>query len=302
MNLQIPVPFFLVCGLILGLSVFLRSYFYSKTESFVSVPERDIDIQLQACPSGTTSFSEMEEINCCDGDIVDNRCNGRKVCSVSTEKPQLPSCVNLLRNQLRDKAIRFCPPTLPNYFENQKTNKKGCTDDRRTQDGTAPFVSTQKTCTIYSTFDENQNKLDSCSNIKQRDLFKCPNGEKATLISPKANLPALVQCSFTSSVTPQPLTCFSDESYLAHLNAGSGSWRGTLSNEAKLAFCSNAKRYYIDRSLSEADLLFIDGPFINIETVKKCPAGMTKGISGSTCFGPGKPTCALYGNPSLPRC
>ena len=130
------------------------------------------------------------------------------------------------------------------------------------KDGTAPETTTQKKCTIYTTFTDNKNKLDSCDNIRQRDLFKCPGGQAAVLTSTNSNLPVLVQCTFSSSVTPQPLICYSDASYLEHLKVGSPDWRGTLTKDAKLAFCSNAQRYYLDRSLNDTDLNRLEGPYV----------------------------------------
>lgn len=264
-KIEIPLQFILVGFLILGLSVFLGLYFFQKVEEpFVAsqTNPQDLDIQLQACPSGTNSFSQNGDIICCDGDIVNAKCNGRTVCSVSSDTGSVQSCVSLLRKTLREKATRFCPRTLPNYFENKTTKVSGCTDGRRNTDGTAPETTTQPKCTIYTSFTENQNKLDSCENIRQRDTFRCPGGQTPTLISTNPNYPVLVQCTFNSINTPQPLICYSDKSYLDHLNVAKPDWRGSLTKEAKLAFCSNAQRYYLDRSLNDTDLASQEGPYI----------------------------------------
>jgi hypothetical protein len=340
MKIEIPLQFFLVCFLILGVSVFLGALYLQKAEPFTdaaSVSSSDYDIQLQACPSGSSSFNDKGDIFCCDGTIVNGLCNGRTVCSVSAEKPNMPSCVNLLRKELREKAGRFCPPSLPNYFEDSVKKTSGCTDGKRKVDGTTPLRADQKTCTIYSSYADNQNKMDSCDNIKRRDTYKCPSGKVATLVAPRSGKPVLVQCTFTSNTTPQPITCFSDDSYIDHLNAMVGDWRGTLTKESKLAFCSNAQRYYLDRSLTDQDLLYIEGPYVDVTQRKQCPTGMKANKDGATCsatairpacslykmknyspcycppgmnsYGDGsacrggdRPACALWGNPGMPRC
>lgn len=273
MKIVIPLQFFLVCLLILGVSVFLGALYYQKAESFedVKLGSDDYDIQLQACPSGTSSFNSKGDILCCDGSIVNEMCNGRTVCSVSDEKPSMPSCVNLTRKTFAEKANRFCPPTLPKFFEDTSKNSSGCTNGKRTSDGKAPLTTSQPKCTIYSSFKENQNKLDSCDNIKQKDLFKCPGGSKPILTSPRADKPALVQCTFTTNTDPQPLTCFSDKSLISHyLELLGPDWKKMMARENKLSFCSTAQKYYIDRSISEEELELIEGPYVDVAKVSAC--------------------------------
>ncbi len=273
MKIVIPLQFFLVCILILGVSVFLGALYFQKAETFqdISLTTDDTDIQLQACPSGTSSFNSKGDILCCDGSIVNEMCNGRTVCSVSDDKPSMPSCVNLTRKEMQKKANRFCPPTLPKYFEDPSKNQSGCTKGRRTTDGKAPLTTTQPKCTIYPSYEDNQIKLDSCNNMRQRDLFKCPGDKAPTLTSPRADKPALVQCTFTSNIDPQPLTCYSDQSFIAHLTALLGNdWKQSLTRENKLSFCSTAKKYYIDRSISEEELDMIQGPYQDVKKPSNC--------------------------------
>lgn len=273
MKIMIPLQFFLVCLLILGVSVFLGALYLQKAETFqdINLGSDDYDIQIQACPSGTSSYNNKGDIMCCDGSIVNEMCNGRTVCSVSDDKPSLPGCVNLKRKELREKAKRFCPPTLPKYFEDSSKNVSGCTRGKRTSDGKSPLTTSQPKCTIYSSQADNQNKLDSCSNIKQRDLFKCPGDKPPVLTSPRADKPALVQCTFTTNVEPQPLTCFSDESLISNLIALIGNdWRRSMTRDNKLSFCSTAQKYYIERSITEEELELMDGPYRVVEKSRNC--------------------------------
>ena len=273
MKINIPLQFFLVCFLILGVSVFLGAFYFQKAEAFqdVKLGSEDYDIQIQACPSGTTSYNNKGDILCCEGSIVNEMCNGRTVCSVSDDKPSMPSCVNLIRKEFRTKANRFCPPTLPKYFDDPAKKTSGCTRGDRTTDGKAPVSTSQPKCVIYKSFDDNKNKLDSCDNIKQRDLFKCPMGKQPTLISLRFDKPALVTCSFTTNTDPQPLTCYSDKSLTDFYLAFYGSdWKKNMTRDTKLTFCSTAQKYYIDRAISEEELELIDGPYSDVGKISNC--------------------------------
>lgn len=273
MKIEIPLQFFLVCLLILGVSVFIATFRLQKAETFqdMKLNADDYDIQLQACPSGTTSYNNKGSILCCDGSIVNEMCNGRTVCSVSDNTAEMPSCVNVIRKEYKEKAIRFCPPSLPRYFEDKTKNIKGCTLGKRTADGKAPLVASQPKCTIYATQNDNLNKLDSCDNIKERDLFKCPGGSKGNLVSTVAGKPATVLCSFSNQTDPQPITCFSDNSLTNFLISYYGNdWRKNLNRDTKLSFCSTAQKYYLDRSISEEELELMDGPYKTVPKVETC--------------------------------
>jgi hypothetical protein len=252
-------------------SVFLGALYFQKAESFkdIKLGTDDYDIQLQACPSGTSSYNSKGDILCCDGSIVNEMCNGRTVCSVSDDKPSMPSCVNLIRKTFKEKSNRFCPPTLPKFFEGPAGS--GCTNGRRTTDGKAPLTTSQAKCTIYTSFTDNQNKLDSCDNIKQKDLFVCPGTSRPTLTSPRSDKPALVQCTFTTNTDPQPFTCYSDKSLMDNYLAVLGpDWKKMMTKENKLSFCSTAKKYYIDRAISEEELELIEGPYVDVAKVTTC--------------------------------
>ena len=269
MKITIPLQSLLFCLLLLAITVVLGSYFMiekSKMEEpFFDATSGNMDIQLQACPPGTESLNETTKgtVSCCDGTIVDGLCNGTTVCSLSTDSPTLPSCVNLLRKRFADKAAQFCPKSIPNYYEDVSVqpNKQGCTAGARTTNGSAPVESTtpMPRCTIYQNRKDNDNKVDSCQTIKALAAVVCPGGGKASFtegIPPDA--PAVIQCGFTVSKDPAPKICWTDETYL---NFYKWSYGGTIPTGAysnmnynRLGFCSVAKKYYLDKSISDEQL------------------------------------------------
>lgn len=250
MKVVIPLQTVLVAIFLLGISVLLTIILKDKTtkiESFVE--SRDTDIQLQACPSGTQSFTQNGNTLCCDGDLQNGMCNGRTVCSLSNNSQQMPSCVTLLRKELRDKSNRFCPPTIQNYFENGKI--RGCTTGSRTVDGKSLKQDGRavKTCKVYELESDNLIKTDSCQNIKLQDKTVCPQGGKPALISLRSTLPAVLSCTVRPDGDPYPRTCYDDMTFTRYLTETKQDWKTNMNFDETLQFCSKARAYYIDKTL-----------------------------------------------------
>jgi len=257
MKIVVPVQFFLTCILIFGVAIFL-SCAQEQKETFVGSTS---DIQFQGCPSGTKSYESSGEVHCCDGDLVNQRCSGRIICSLSKDSKLIPSCVTLLRKELDEKSHRFCPRSIPNYFENSVVGQRGCTNGRRTPDGkgVAQTNSVIKTCKIYSSRADNESKADSCYIIKKSDESSCPQGKQPTIVSLKAGQPTVLQCGLiTRSGLPE--VCFEDETYKNYLSSVTSNWRETLRPIDMLKFCSVAQRYYVEKSLTDAELQKIQMP------------------------------------------
>lgn len=255
MKIVVPLQFLLVCLLLLGVSVYAALFFRTK-ESFVVSPTNNTlnnDIQLQACPSGTTTYDSKGDILCCRGDIVDGLCNGTTVCSISSDTPSMPSCLSLLRNELDTKAKRSCPPSLPRYFEDTSKKSKGCCSLARTPDGKAPKqdIPGQRTCIIYETEKQNYNKKDSCLNMKRIETSMCPQGGRPDLVVPqKPDHPAYLSCRLTSPSFAVPKTCYLDGPFKEYLNIAFPSWKSDISENDLLSFCSVADRLYLQKSLT----------------------------------------------------
>ena len=268
MKITIPLQSLLFCLVLLGISVVLGSYFMieqsKKEEPFIDVTAGNADIQLQACPPGTEALNNMTQgtVSCCDGTVVDGQCNGTTVCSLSIDTPTLPSCVTLLRQKFASKAAQFCPKSIPNYFENIKVqpNVQGCTAAARLPDGTAPAVSTTPIpqCTIYQNQQDNNNKVNSCQNIKAADNYTCPQGGRPQIVSLVPNLPVTLQCTLSPGNGNMLQQCFEDTTWLQLLKAyfnGEQYLNQINSNTSlRLQFCSVAKKYYLDKSLTDEQL------------------------------------------------
>lgn len=218
-SLDLPATF-LYSFLILGTSIFI-GMIYSRTsevkvkENFAVTPTAadDMtmrDITLQSCPAETTSFTANGITKCCNGDIINNKCNGTEICALSSSTA-LPSCQELLKKSLQEKALQFCPTSLPRYFEttenpNRKRNDKpmkGCTASARSPDGKTVIDSTARKCFVYPTNNENLENADSCYNVRIAEAYKCPGTGKSAQIMNLGNGTILHSCSFVGSATEQ---------------------------------------------------------------------------------------------------
>ena len=248
MKIVIPLQFFLVCILIFGVAIFLSCA--QQKETFVDTAS---DINFQGCPSGTNSYESSGEIHCCEGDLVNQRCSGRTVCSLSKHSKVIPSCASLLRKELDEKSARFCPRSIPHYFENG--GQRGCTNGRRTSDGKgiAQTNGPVKTCKIYALRSDNESKTDSCYIIKKSNDSVCPQGNTPSIVTLKAGQPTVLQCGLITR-DGLPEMCFEDETYKTYLSSVTSNWRETLRPADMLKFCSVAQSYYVEKSLTDAEL------------------------------------------------
>jgi len=261
MKIVVPLQFLLVCLLLLGIAVYAALFFKTK-ESFVASPmssptTKDNDIQLQACPSGTQNYDSKGDMLCCRGDIVDGQCSGITVCSISSDTNSIPSCLRLLREELRVKANRSCPPSLPNYFEDPAKRSKGCCSLNRTPDGKAPKqdVPGQKVCVIYETEPQNYNKQDSCYNVKRLETLRCPQGSRPDIVVPRNPAhPAYFSCTLTSQDFAVPKTCYLDNPFKDYINVAFPSWKSDISTTDLLSFCSVAEKHYLQKSLTREEI------------------------------------------------
>lgn len=138
-----------------------------KKEGFTSLLN---DLNISTCPANTTTF--VDKVSgasmCCEGTIVDGRCNGRILCSLAGKSlgnsSPYPSCSDYMYALLEQKGAGRCPPGLPNYFENQRTGIRGCCASARMSDGSAPRDANDRKCRLYPTEVEERTRADSCYN------------------------------------------------------------------------------------------------------------------------------------------
>jgi len=232
-------------------------------ETVIEIPDPlDRDIVLKSCPVDTTFYIDAKGRGaCCDSRIVNNKCSGKVICSLSEGSSGLPTCGEYYSAILDEKGTKLCNSSFPNYFES--SSKRGCTSGRRTKDGSAPlFPNNDPYCMLYTSETEELTQLDSCTNAKLFENTQCfthtVEGATKTLES-MDTLPALVSCSYTDSQDlyfgSLPRKCYSDESLERYLNAritnGSISKR-ILETPKDDRWCSVAQAKYIDHTVESS--------------------------------------------------
>ena len=171
------------------------SYFLVKertvTEGFQTQPYTVNDLDINLCPSYTTEIQTAKgSTDCCQGDMVDGKCNGSTFCTKSPAYTGVKGCADKWREYFKEKGMSMCPPTMSNYFENiqSKTAIKGCSAGPIVQDGSVPKDRLARQCRIYPTEADNLRKADSCYVEKLRSRMQCPVVNSS---SPSPNLQRL---------------------------------------------------------------------------------------------------------------
>lgn len=167
------------------------SYFLLKqeqTEGFQSTSYSVKDLDIRTCPSFASEIQTARgNTDCCQGDMVDGKCNGTTFCTKSPAYAGVAACDEKWREYFTTKGTDFCPPTMSNYFEDvtDSSGKKGCSAGPITNDGKLPKDGTAKQCKIYASEGDNKARIDSCYLEKQRAKIQCPvvNGQ-----SPQADM------------------------------------------------------------------------------------------------------------------
>lgn len=267
----------LVLGILLGLLAWLAwravAVYEAFTgsgpagrEGFANSVSDETDISLSACPPDTTSYLSDNGLHlCCRGSIVDGKCSGQNVCSLSEATDGVPTCGVYYASVLEENAGKFCPQTMPYYFVDNSTipPTRGCTNGRRKKDGSGPAEPGQPQCKIYSQEKDELSALDSCTNAILLSKTKCftttVDNVQPTLVK-NGDSPALILCQYRDITTSMPRSCFSDESInrASEADVVSGKkpkgWKDSLLPEDKLQWCSKHQKVYLDRTKSVADL------------------------------------------------
>lgn len=232
---------------------------YESQEGFASASASASSdpIALSACPSDMKTFYLSDgRTACCNGPVVGSRCTGAVQCTMTGEgTTDLPSCASLLQKDYQEKGKSTCPPSLSSYFEDKGTKKKGCTSGALNSEMTLPATTTQPTCWIYPTLEENLMKKDSCE--LQRQLEEAPCfGTQCTkrVLSTGEGTPPLLAIQFVDK-SGMYRTAYTRKSLEYYLSQTRPSWRDEgLNLDKNVMVAEVAKAYYVDRTKSEKDV------------------------------------------------
>jgi hypothetical protein len=248
-----------------GINVF--KIIFPNEEGF-STKEFSEDLHLASCPADSKSYvDEGGRSICCEGDIIDGKCKGVQVCSLSENLGNLPTCDIWFGAYLQDKGAKRCPSSMPHYFEDVKAGVKGCTEGFRTKDGKGPALATDKYCKLYNNKDDDLIKIDSCTNQKFFEVTPCfsrpVNGTTKTFLA-STGIPPCINCSVIDIGAFIGSTCVEDTSFARSIDwivekyiPSFKSWRDMSARwppQYKLTFCSVIQKLNIDKSIEFKNL------------------------------------------------
>jgi len=262
MDSTLPFIIWLVCvslaAIILG--IFIRQNgleWLHKKEGFqVKLP----NIRITMCPSDTQKYiTDDGDTNCCEGDVVNGRCNGREVCSFSPNTVNgVKTCSEWLINEWTRRGAKFCSQSMPYYFgDMERSGPEGCSASESTDDGAEPQLPNAKRCKIYKTQNDELAKPDSCTNVIAEDTMICPQKDALKYVQPQAGSPAppaLLTCTYTPknhSSNDLPVNCYEPIRYQLYMTA-KGITK-TIDPLQDIQFCPASKAYYVDNTLSVSD-------------------------------------------------
>jgi len=256
----------IIIGIILfftveGFSVYEK---FTNTEGFIGVDDTDsLDIKITTCPADTASYVDGGgRTVCCEGTVVNGKCSGKNVCSLSEAIDGLPTCSAWFDAYLENKGAKRCPPSMKNYYENK--GQAGCTSGHRNAQGTAPASNTNKFCTLYQSADDELIKRDSCTNQKILEEAKCLSKPTSRSLLDWGDIPPPVHCTGMDTGSLTPISCLDDYAfarvvdYWAKKHAPQYiNWKEQAVSwgaQWKMNFCSVVQKVTVNKSMNMTEL------------------------------------------------
>jgi hypothetical protein len=217
----------LTIGLLLVSSFVLLQQ--KQTEGFENNYYSVKDIEINACPTFSSEIQTSKgSTDCCQGDMVDGKCNGKTFCTKSPAYPGVPSCVDAWREIFAKKSLEFCPPTMKNYYENVRDpgGVKGCSSSPITKNGAQPKDSLQPRCVVYSSESMNRGTANSCYLEKERAKIQCPvvNGKSPAARASFLGGKPVFFCEYPFELG-MPDKCYDKVTFEGILNESYPNWR-----------------------------------------------------------------------------
>ena len=212
------------------------------------------NVVLNFCPSWAPQTQTARgNTDCCEGDLVDGKCNGKTFCSLSPPHDGVVSCLTAWKKYYKDKSLSLCPNSMPNYYEDVKTKGgvKGCSSSGIEESGVKPKVISAPSCKVYETEKENRTNNDSCYVEKESLKLTCPSFAGYTSIVEKTSVQeggkqkfGSFVCSYTNSLG-QRNSCNDEKSLIALWDRTNPNWRMDTSKYTQLE--SISCRTFVDR-------------------------------------------------------
>jgi hypothetical protein len=236
----------ILIGIVLISIVYLLMRKPSKEEGFQNPQYTTKSLEINMCPTFATEIQTAKgNTDCCQGDMVDGKCNGKTFCTKSPAYPGVSNCVDAWRKHFEKKGVELCPATMRNYYEDVSNPRgvKGCSAGPISKDGKQPTNRSMKQCRIYASEADNRNKRDSCFLEKERIKVQCPvvnrNSPPAEAYFEKDKF-ELFMCKYPFELG-MPDFCVERKTATTYFNQKMPNWRTNKDRvkEVEEIFCEN---------------------------------------------------------------
>jgi hypothetical protein len=148
---------------------------------------------------------------------------------------------------------------MTSYFEDKGKKKSGCTAGPLLDNMMAPRQSSQPTCYVYATQQENDAAANSCSNLKEMEEYPCFGTDCKKALRDNRGMPQLIEVSFRdpAGVPRVSYTRASVKREMVARAARNGREFGAKEQDFlnKFTIISEvAKAYYVDKTLQDSDV------------------------------------------------
>jgi hypothetical protein len=235
---------YIIFGLLIVMALLLIIHLYRKdniNEKFAN-PELP---NLQSCPASLNKYTSDVSINCCEGPVVQGKCQGEPVCTLSEKTDKLPRCIDWYRQYLDRMSKRHCPITIKNFYEDESLQKIGfCTESRLDDKLRKPLISIAQKCNVHQSNEKNIRDPDSCLVRKMMAKMVTPDFWATREVTTSGiNMPVILISNYMDEA--QSKTCYDRPTVDRHLDVALPGWRSNDNYKPfyrSLPFCDTAKR------------------------------------------------------------
>ncbi len=236
---------YIIFGLLIVVGLLLIVFLNWNTNVLEKFQNADLP-NLQACPAGLSQYASDATLNCCDGPIVENKCTGNPVCTLSEATGKIPRCINWYQKYLRRMARRHCPRDRRQFYEDATKAKIGfCTDSPLNQALREPVRKNSNQCNVHKTNDQNLRDPNSClvQKMLARMLVPTPMSTKTAVVF-LPNAPVVLQAAYMDEL--QSKNCYDRPTVDRALDIVAPGWRNNTGFRTtaykRFEFCDDVKK------------------------------------------------------------
>jgi len=223
-------------------------------EGFVNIAYENTESSV--CPANLTSNRKNNIVFC-------NDTKGLPVCALIADdrtRDGIPACHTIINEYLKKQGDKFCPPSMPHYFENP-AGTSGCTTSLLVPNKTAPTDPSAPMCAVYEN-DQDMTDRNSCFNQKELNATPLFGANPSVQLIPYIGKPAayITMMSYHPPNSTVVNQCYADTHLSAVLNKMQSKDPQAMAIATKLksgvwgSSCAAHKKVYIDHTLQASDL------------------------------------------------